>query len=67
MVKHEMQWTVSWFRKHEDIWRKRFETVEDSGNAGGLRCYALKQSQLWKKLGVHAQTLYRAAGQVDFI
>ena len=67
MVNEEMNWTVSWFKTHEDIWQKRFEEVDEQESADGLRCYALKMSHLWKGLGEHAQRLYRAAGHAAFL
>lgn len=58
LVKHEMQWTVAWFSTHERIWMNRYEEVDDEESADGLRCYALKQSYLWKALREHSQKLF---------
>lgn len=67
LVKHEMTWTVAWFETYENIWQKRFEDVADEECAEGLRCYALKQSQLWRDLGTHSQKRFRSAGNIEVI
>jgi hypothetical protein len=67
LVKHEMKWTVAWFETYENIWQKRFEDVEDEECADGLRCYALRQSQLWRDLGKHSKKLYSSAGCIEVV
>ena len=46
MVKHEMEWTMLWFRNQADLWRERSER-EDADLTPGHKSYATKQQKLW--------------------
>ena len=61
-VTHEMQWVISWFQTSEKTWMNRFNDVKDEESADGLKCYALKQSHLWKALGDRAGKLFGTSG-----
>ena len=58
LVRHEMQWTVSWFGHYQKIWRGRYEEVDDEDSSDGLRCYALKQAHLWEHLGQYSRDIF---------
>jgi hypothetical protein len=61
LVRHEMRWTVAWFKHYEMVWQNRYEVIEDEESADGLWCYAQKQSDLWKRLGEHSRNLFNAS------
>jgi hypothetical protein len=46
LVKHEMYWTILWFKKQVEVWRER-EKTEDSKLSPGHKSYAIKQQKLW--------------------
>jgi hypothetical protein len=46
-VKHEMNWTILWFKNQADLWRERSER-EDGDLPDGHKAYATKQQKLWK-------------------
>jgi hypothetical protein len=47
LVKHEMNWTILWFKNQADLWRERSER-EDGDLPDGHKAYATKQQKLWK-------------------
>jgi hypothetical protein len=53
-----MRWTVAWFGHHEMMWRRRCEDIDDQESSDGLRCYALKQAHLWKRLGQYSKDTF---------
>jgi len=60
LVGHEMRWTVAWFEYRRTIWQKRYDEIEDEASSDGLRCYALKQANLWERLGETSRNLFTA-------
>ena len=46
LVKHEMEWTILWFKYQADIWRDRSKR-EDVNLPPGHQVYATKQQKLW--------------------
>jgi hypothetical protein len=47
-VKHEMEWTILWFRYQADLWTER-AGKEDVNLPLGHKSYAAKQIKLWKE------------------
>jgi len=58
LVELEMQWTVNWFRKKKEGWRKRLRDLEDEERPPGLDCYCHKQVVLWDSLANQAETRF---------
>ncbi|KAM6503384.1 hypothetical protein JOM56_000327 [Amanita muscaria] len=51
IVKHEMCWTILWFKHQEHVWERRFvEHVEP-----GLQAYAAKQRHIWERFKKNAE------------
>ena len=46
LVKHEMDWTILWFKNQAELWRERSER-EDVDLPPGHKSYAVKQEKLW--------------------
>lgn len=67
LVQHEMRWTVAWFEHRAMIWQTRFDEVDDEDSSDGLQCYALKQSNIWKRLGEHASKLFTTTLRTEVI
>ncbi|KAG2047807.1 hypothetical protein BDR06DRAFT_976453 [Suillus hirtellus] len=57
LVAHEMRWTVNFFTHKRDIWLGRVAHDENLGRFG-LRCYTLRQAQIYKSLAEDAQTQF---------
>jgi len=38
----------------------RYEEIEDEASSDGLRCYALKQANLWQRLGETSRNMFTA-------
>ena len=51
IVKHEMVWTILWFKHHEQEWERRYKTYPKPG----LKAYAAKQKDVWKRFGEKAK------------
>ena len=47
LVKHEMEWTILWFRHQSELWRERSHR-NDVALPPGHKSYAAKQEKLWK-------------------
>lgn len=47
IVRKEMEWTIRWFEKQEEIWRGRANKASEEGKHGH-QCYAEKQQVLWR-------------------
>jgi hypothetical protein len=60
LVQHEMRWTVAWFDHRRNMWQMRYEEIEDEASSDGLRCYALKQANLWQRLGETSRKMFTA-------
>lgn len=67
LVQHEMQWTVAWFKHCRNMWQTRYEEIEDEASSDGLRCYALKQANLWQHLEETSRTLFTATLRTEEI
>jgi len=48
LVKHEMGWTILWFKKQAELWRERSKR-EGSNLPPGHKSYATKQEKLWNE------------------
>jgi len=48
LVKHEMHWTILWFRHQADIWTGYSER-EDDYLPIGHKAYATKQQKIWNE------------------
>jgi hypothetical protein len=51
MVKHEMVWTILWFKHHEQEWDRRYRTYPKPG----LKAYAAKQKSVWSRFREKAE------------
>lgn len=49
LIDHEMDWTVRFFKYHENQWSAR-QDVAHSLDQPGHAAYAAKQSEIWKRL-----------------
>jgi hypothetical protein len=58
ILEYEMKWTVTWFQRKVEEWRKRLKDVEDEERPPGLDCYCHKQMVLWGSLADQAQTKF---------
>ena len=61
LVRHKMQWTVSWFEYHWNMWQRQYEEIDDEASADGLQCYALKQAHLWENLKHHSRDTFNVS------
>jgi hypothetical protein len=46
LVKHEMEWTVIWFKNQAELWRERSKR-KNHELPTGHKSYAAKQQKLW--------------------
>jgi hypothetical protein len=46
LVKHEMCWTINWFKNRAELWAKRYKKG-DGDLPPGHKSYAAKQEKLW--------------------
>lgn len=53
LVKHEMYWTILWFRNQGKMWRDRSNS-QDENLPPGHRSYAIKQENLWNRFEMKA-------------
>jgi hypothetical protein len=60
-MKHEMQWTVNWFRWMVGRWRQILDMVKEEERPPRLNCYCNKQMVLWGSLADQAQTKFSKA------
>jgi hypothetical protein len=51
IVKREMVWTTLWFKHQEEEWERRYKTYPEPG----LRAYAAKQKDIWKRFRENAE------------
>jgi hypothetical protein len=59
LVRHEMEWTVKYFRYWEQPWQKqRLAVTDDMVGAMGLRCYASKQGRVWRTYSENAMAWF---------
>lgn len=54
LVRHEMDWTVSWIRKRSADWN--FRAIQSK--KPHLEAYALRQSWMWSKFADQAERLF---------
>lgn len=55
-----MQWTIDWFKYQERQWAQRLDKIQADDELGmGLRSYAHKQRDLWKKFSETASTAFQ--------
>ena len=50
-MKHEMVWTTLWFKHHEQEWERRYNVYPKLG----LKAYAAKQKDVWKRFRKNAE------------
>lgn len=56
LVKHEMQWTVQYFRNRGDSWNTLATSTDNIGV--GERCYSAKQADLWNSFVKQAEAAF---------
>jgi hypothetical protein len=62
VVRHEMVWTVNYFKHYERQWEERRKYVsDDREGADGLQCYAAKQAGLWRRFSKSAIAQFQVA------
>jgi hypothetical protein len=62
IVKHEMFWTILWFKHQEHVWETRF--VEHSMEPGH-QAYAAKQRHVWERFRKNAERSFGEYIMVD--
>jgi hypothetical protein len=45
IVKHEMIWTILWFKHYKEEWKRQYKTYLKLGH----KAYATKQRIVWKR------------------
>ena len=58
LLKHEMQWTVAFFRHRKEKWTGLGEMEEAKS---GLACYAFRQANVWEQFEKEAEDLFDKA------
>ena len=60
LVRHEMVWTVKYFKYFQQEWEERRNRVDgDQEGAMGLMAYAAKQVSLWEKFAEARMTRFK--------
>ena len=60
LVRHEMVWTVKYFKYFQGEWEGRRNRVDDDREgAAGLTAYAAKQAALWAKFAEVGMTRFK--------
>jgi hypothetical protein len=54
-VRHEMLWSMLYFKYHKDLWLRR---VEQSGSKEGHKAYAFKQANMWGRFEKEAEVCF---------
>lgn len=66
LLKHEMVWTVNYFKKQKEIWKLRWQHVDIAGLEGaGLQSYAAKQAAMWDSLASQAKEIFNTCQTVE--
>ena len=60
-MKHEMQWTMGYFKNKKEEWESMAADMEDLKD--GLKCYANKQADVWERFERHAELVFSRAAQ----
>jgi hypothetical protein len=55
LVRHEMGWTVSWFKYKKEEWEQRLHKATKHGH----RAYAQRQVLLWERFLLNAQNSFK--------
>ena len=51
MVKHEMIWTILWFKHYKQEWERCYKTYSKLGQ----KAYAAKQKNVWERFREKAE------------
>jgi hypothetical protein len=55
LVRHEMGWTVNWFKYQQGEWNKRWKQATKPGH----QAYAYKQVLVWKTFAEDAEEKFK--------
>jgi hypothetical protein len=58
LVKHEMNWTILWFRNQRKMWGERAKS-QDESLPPGHQSYAIKQEKLWNRFETKASERFQ--------
>jgi len=55
LVRHEMGWTVTWFKHQQEQWYHRWSQAIKPGH----QAYAYRQVQVWKRFAEDAEEKFK--------
>jgi len=59
LLKHEMEWTMEYFKRQQRRWKHWGENVQVEGpERAGLKSYAEKQASMWKGFMSQAKEIF---------
>ncbi|KAG1808390.1 uncharacterized protein BJ212DRAFT_1280762, partial [Suillus subaureus] len=60
LVRHEMGWTINWFKYHQKEWNRRWQKVTRPGH----QAYAYQQVLMWRRFAQDAEKAFNGCGFV---
>ena len=66
LLKHEMKWTIAYFRYKETEWLQRLRGIRaDEEGARGLAAYAVKQAEVWAEFAKEGSMRLATLGDIN--